>query len=132
MARQRRRGNGLFEAFQLLNLQNELIANPPVAPKPELTAQEKRERRERAITEARAADYKKRQEREEAEHAIALENGRRSDMFRAFHATSEERELFARTKPELIPQLLAEERNCKPTPEISALYDRVVLPSLLK
>ena len=34
MARQRRRGNGLFEAFQLLNLQNELIANPPVAPKP--------------------------------------------------------------------------------------------------
>lgn len=114
---------GLLLAFQLMEGQNELIRNPPAAPKPEPTPQEIAAKRAQATTAAYEADYRNRKAKEEAEHAIALENGRRSDIFRDSKMTPEEQKMFARTKPELIPELLAEERNCKPNPEINRLYE---------
>ena len=119
----RRRSTGLFEAFRVLQLQNELLANPPQAEKPEPTAQELAVKRAPATTAAYEAEYRNRKAKEDTEHAIALENGRREDMFRVFNATTEERKALCRAKPELIPELLADLR--RPAPANMEVFERM-------
>jgi hypothetical protein len=108
----------------------ELMLNPPVAPPRTPTAQEIAVKRAQATAAAYEADYRNRKTKEAAESATALENGRRVDVFRDYKMTPDEQKMFARTKPELIPELLAAERRCRPNPEINRLYE-LITPSLI-
>lgn len=124
------RRNGLFDAF-MLQFAAEEAAKHPAAPKPrELTPAEKAERRRKQIAESYQKDYADRKAKEDAESKIAQENGRRADVFRDYRMTPEEQRTFARTKPELIPELLAQERRCRPNPEINRLYE-LLTPRLI-
>jgi hypothetical protein len=107
-----------------------LIQNPPAAPKPQPTAQEIAAKRAQATAAAYEAEYRNRKAKEAAESATAQENGRRADVFRDYKMTPDEQKMFARTKPELIPELLAAERRCIPNPEINRLYE-LLTPSLI-
>ena len=126
----RRRSTGMFEAAQMLWAQDELIRNPPATQKPQPTAQEIAVKRAQATTAAYEAEYRNRKAKELAESKVAQENGRRADVFRDYRMTPEEQQAFARTKPELIPELLAQERRCRPNPEINRLYE-LITPSLI-
>ena len=126
----RRRSTGMFEAAQMLWAQDELIRNPPATQKPQPTAQELAVKRAQATTAAYEAEYRNRKAKELAESKVAQENGRRADVFRDYRMTPEEQQAFARTKPELIPELLAQERRCRPNPEINRLYE-LITPSLI-
>jgi hypothetical protein len=121
----------MFAAAQIGWMADEALRNPPAAQKPQPTKQEIAEKRAQATTAAYEAEYRNRKAKEDTEHAIALENGRRADVFRDYRMTPEEQRTFARTKPELIPELLAQERRCRPNPEINRLYE-LITPSLLK
>jgi hypothetical protein len=132
VARQRRRGNGLFEAFQLLNLQNELIANPPVAPPRQSTPAEIAAKRAQATTAAYEKEYRERIAREDAESKIAQERGARNERLRYLGANRDEMEQLQWCPIEELPAALSDLRNAKGSPEIVALYDHIVKPILLK
>jgi hypothetical protein len=97
----------------LLIQQEDALRNPPpvkVNPK-ELSPTEKAQRRKEALATSFEKEYHERKAKEAAESATAQENGRRVDVFRDYKMTPDEQKMFARTKPELIPELLAEERR---------------------
>ena len=119
-------GRAMFEAMSMLTAQQMALSNPnsPVAPKPkELSPEEVRANKKRALAAAYEAEYRNRKAKELAESKIAQENGRREDMFRVFNATTEERKALCRAKPELIPELLADLR--RPAPANMEVFERM-------
>ncbi|MFZ3277993.1 MAG: hypothetical protein WA182_13915 [Candidatus Sulfotelmatobacter sp.] len=119
-------GRAMFEAMSMMTAQQMALSNPnsPVAPKPkELSPEEVRANKKRALAAAFEKDHRDRKAKEDAEHATALENGQREDMFRAFNATTEERKALCRAKPELIPELLTDLR--RPAPANMEVFEQM-------
>ena len=104
---------GLFLAMQLMDGQDELLRNPPVVVvKPrELTPEEVRANKKKALAAAFEADYRTRKAREEAESKGSQENGERNFLLTHMGATREEKEILARCPLAEIPAALADIRR---------------------
>jgi hypothetical protein len=133
MGRQRRRqSTGLFEVFQWQFAAEEAAKHPVVAPKPQPTAQELAAKRAQATTAAYEAEYRNRKAKENAESKIAQERGEVDFLLTHMGASKDEKRQLRNCPLAEVPTALSDLRNAKGSPEINALYDRVVLPSLLK
>ena len=111
MARQRRRSTGMFAAAQWQFAQDELIRNPPVAPKPQPTKQELAAKRAQATAAAYEKEYREREEKRERESKEAQAAGRRNEIFGYMKSDAAERKQFARCNPDILEAAIIEWRK---------------------